>query len=192
MSQQSYCFVTVAQIKTYLDETSTTWDTVLENLIDECTLWIEKYCGGRRFLQSGNDITEYYDGSDKNKIFLRSWPIISITSISYATGDFDNPTWTPFVAASEYKRDDRKGVLNFVALPQGIQNIKVVYKGGYTAANLVPDDIRIALKKLVAKEFNKRKSQGITGESIGGSSVSWNENIDPSIQEILDQYRMFL
>lgn len=192
MALQAYCFVTVAQMKTYLDETSSTWDTVIEDLLNECTLWVEKYCGGRRFFQSGTDVTEYYDGTDKNKIFLRSWPIISITSVSYATGDFDNPTWTAFVAASEYKRDDRKGVLHFIALPQGIQNIKVVYKGGYSSAANVPDDLHLAVKKMVAKEFGRRKSQGVTGESLGGGSISWNESVDPSLLEILDQYRIFL
>lgn len=192
MALQAYCFVTVAQIKTYLDETGTTWDTVLEDLLNECTLWAEKYCGGRRFFQSGTDVTEYYDGTDKNKIFLKNSPIISITSVSWASGDFDNPTWTAFLPASEYKADTRKGVLTFWNLPKGIQNIRVIYKGGYTTAALVPDDLHLAVKKMVAKEFNKRKSQGLLSEGLGGGSISWNENVDPSLLEILDQYRNFL
>jgi len=192
MALAAYCFVTVSEMKTYLDETSSTWDTVLENLIDGCTLWLEKYCGGRRFFAGASDITEYYDGKDSGKIFLRNWPIISITSVSWASGDFDNPTWSAFVAASEYKSDTRKGVLTFWTLPEGIQNIRIIYKGGYASAATVPFDLHLAVKKMVSKEFNRRKSQGALSESVSGSSIGWNESVDPSLMEILDQYRRFL
>ena len=192
MALQPYSFVTVADMKSMLDISETTWDSILEDLIDQCTKWCENYCGGRRFLQSGSDVTEYYDGKDSCKIFLKNYPIISITSVSYRSGFYDNPDWIAFNPSYEYLRDDVKGILHMAAMPRGIQNIKVVYKGGYSSAANVPDDLHLAVRKMVAKEFNRRKSQGILQESLGGSSVTWNENLDPFVSSLLDNYKNFV
>jgi len=192
MALHESTFVTVAEVKSHIDETSTTWDTIIESLINEVTAYAMNYCGGRRFLAPSADQTEYYDVEElQKKIFLNSWPIKSLTSVSYTSGTpYDNPTWTPYSATSDFIQDARKGVLHFASLPCGYQNIKVVYKGGYDGASNVPNDLKLAIIKEVAKEFNKRKSQGIQNESIGGGSIAW-EKVE-AFNALLDNYRRFV
>lgn len=191
MALHEATFVTVAEAKSHIDETSTTWDTVIESLINEVTFYAMNYCGGRRFIAPSSDLVELYDiEQGQRKIFLNSWPIKSITSVSYSSGPYNSPTWTAYNAATDFIQDARRGVLHFASLPFGLQNIQITYKGGYDGASNVPHDLKLAIIKEVAKEFNKRKSQGIQNESIGGGSITW-EKVEP-LNSILDNYRRFL
>lgn len=184
-------FITVADVKTHLDISVSTWDTVIENLINMCTQYAMNYCGGRRFIAPASDETEYYDGDDKGMIFLDSWPVQSITSVSYASGDYDNQTWTAYNAASDYRRDMKRGILHFGGLDRGVQNIRVIYTAGYADSDAVPWDLKLGIIEAVSKEFDRRKSQGVSAESVGGASVTWSMKWDPNLTTILDNYRRF-
>jgi len=192
MAVAEFSFIAASDVKTFIDESSNTWDTLIETLIDSCTKYAMNYCGGRRFKAPAADETEYYDVDEyQKKIFLRSWPIKSITSVSYSNGQpFDNPTWTAYNAATDYNPNTRLGILTFASLPKGNQNIKVVYKGGYDGNSAVPEDLKLAMIEAVAEVLNKRKSQGISSESIGGGSITWAPA--PALNAILDNYRRFL
>lgn len=185
-------FVTVSEVKSHIDETSSTWDTIIESLLNEITLYAMNYCGGRRFLAPTADVTELYDVEPGQcKLFLQSFPVKSITSVSYFSGGpYNDPTWVAYNSATDYVLDQKRGILHFGGLPYGFQNIKVVYKGGYDGASNVPTDLKLAIIKEVAKEFNKRKSQGIQTESIGGGSIAW-EKLE-QFNALLDNYRRFL
>lgn len=193
MALETYALTTVALVKTYLGISVSTYDTLIEDLIDACTDWFEHECGGRRFFSAGADVTEYYDGGDgrsKTRIFAKKYPIISVTSISYnSSGNYSSPTWTAFSASTEYIRKDASGEIYFPGgLPQGMQNLRLIYQGGFA---VIPNDLDLACRKMVAKEFNKRKSQGATNESIGGGSITWNEDLDPSITRLVNYYKTY-
>lgn len=206
MASVIYALTIPADVKTYLGETSSTYDTVFQNLINQCTDWIEDYCGNRRFVADtcngtaydGTVLsrTEYYDGNEfgkstKRTIQLRGWPIISITTVSYATGDLDNPTWTDYDPKSQFVKSPLTGELKFFAsLPTGYQNMRVVYKAGWAGADL-PKNLSLACIQLVAAAFNKRRSQGIEAESIGGGSITWEKLMNDEVKGILDSYRRF-
>lgn len=186
----AYDLTTSSDVKSYLDITASTWDTLLANLVTNCSVWIENYCGGKRFKNSGVDVTEYHDGDPnlegKKIIFVRNTPIISVTSVSYASGSLSSPTWTAFDAASYYVRNDRGGQLIFDSLPQGNQNIRVIYQGGYST---IPEDLALACIQLIARVFNKRKSEGVLNESVGGASVSWDRELTPELRKTINRYR---
>lgn len=194
MSQLAYALCTVADQKTYLGVSVSTWDTLLEDLIDSCTEWLQKEMGGRQIKDLGTAITEYHDGdtdgTGKTILWLRQWPLdpAKFTGVYYNSGTPSTPVWTAY-NANDYTRDDETGTLYFgFKLPRGRKILKVVYQGGYTT---LPDDIVLACKKLVAKEFDKRKSQGLKSESIGNASLSWNEDIDPGVLAVAQKYRRF-
>lgn len=190
MSLEAYALCTVAQVKTHLDISVTTWDTLIEDLIDATTDMIESYCGGRRFKTSGSDVTEYYDGDvlrdGKNIIALTKYPIISITSVSYSSGDYNNPTWTAYDPASFYIKNSNRGLLYMNSLPYEHQSIRVVYQGGYTT---IPNDLALACIMWVARIFNRRKSGDASNESVGGASVAWMADMPIEVKQILANYR---
>lgn len=187
----AYALTSLTAVKAYLGISVSTYDAILESLIDECTVWIENELGGRRIFNDEEDVTEYHDGDDgtgKNKIFPKRWPIVSITSLSYNSGTPGTPVWTAYTA-DDYELDKEAGIIYMgSALPRGIQCLKLVYEAGFAD---IPLDLSIACKKMVAKEFDKRKSQGVTQEGVGGGNVTWNENVDPSVSQVFKKYRRF-
>lgn len=199
MALKSNALTSVANVKAYLSPwiAGTTYDTLIEMLIDGVSQLIEKECGSRVFNVTDDDVVELldgdWDGTGRCKLFPKRYPIVSITSIEYKTGSLDNPTWTAF-NASDYTYDEEAGIIYFTASLSSIkpnrQNIRLTYKGGYAAADL-PSDLQMCCLKMVAKEFDKRRSQGATSESVGGGNVSWNEDIDPSAKAIFRKYRRF-
>lgn len=188
----AYDLSSAANVKTYLDISVTTWDTLLATLVTSCSVWIENYCGGLRFKNSGVDVTEYHDGDPngegKQIIFVRNTPIISVTSVSYATGALDSPTWEVYDPEFYYVRNDRSGEIFFDSLPIGRQNIRVIYQGGYSS---IPEDLSLACMQLVARVFNRRKSEGVLNESVGGASVSWDKELSVDLRKTLNRYRNY-
>lgn len=198
MALNSNALTTVANEKSYLGLTVSTHDTLLELLINACSEWIENECGNRTLQDSGEDITELhdgdFDGTNRNKIFPKQWPLNSITSIEYKTGSLSSPTWVEFTT-DEYTTDDVAGIIYFTGFTSGLssihpnrQNIRLIYQGGFTTT---PSDLELACLKMTAKEFDKRKSQGVTKEGVGGGAVDWNEELDPSVSKIINKYRRF-
>lgn len=182
---------TSTKVKSLLNISVSTWDTLLAALVTSASDFIARYCN-RSFNLPSSDETEYYDGSvEKDRIQLKKFPVTVMTSISYASGAYNNPTWTAYDPASQFVVKDTTGEVFFdFCLPRGRKNIKVVYRGGY-ASNAIPTDLDLAAQKLVAKEFLKRSSQGVLSESVGGANVSWNENLDPTVIDLLSPFKAF-
>jgi hypothetical protein len=197
MALKSNALASVANVKSFLGITVATYDSLIELLINGCSEWIENEIS-RVIKDDGNDVVELYDGdfdsSGRCQISTRKWPINSITKIEYATGDLGSPTWTEF-DSSNYTYDAIAGIIYFTASLSSIlpnrQNIRVTYQGGFTSGN-EPSDLELACIKMTAKEFDKRKSQGVTQESVGGGTVTWNEQVDPEVLKIIRKYRRYL
>lgn len=195
MAVVSYALCSLSDVKSFLGISVSTYDSLLEILIDSVTDWIESECGGRRFKDEGADIEEVYDGdfdsTGRRKIFLRRYPVNEIDEtqgIEFNLGTQGTPSWTKQSREDWTLIPDRGEIVFDAPLIQGKQNIRLSYQGGFTT---IPNDLRLACIKMVAKEFDKRNSQGATQESVGGGSVTWNENIDPSAIKLFQKYRMF-
>lgn len=197
MSLNSNALTTVANQKSYLGITVSTYDTLLEIFINGCSAWIERKIS-RVLIKPASDAVELHDGdfdaTGRYMIFARQYPIASITSIEYKSGSLGSPTWVAF-NSNDYTFDAEAGIIYFNASLSSIlpnrQNIRLTYKGGY-ASGSVPSDLELACLKMVAKEFDKRKSQGVTSEGVGGGNVGWNEDVDPSILSIIKTFRRFV
>lgn len=188
----AYDLVSTANVKSFLDIQTTTWDTIIGTLITSCSVWIENYCGGIRFKNSLSDVTEYHSGDPfaegNTSIFLANIPVDSITSIASSSGSLSSPTWTNYSAATDYVVNTSTGEVKFSSLPVGSQNIKVVYQGGYAT---IPEDLQLACLELVARVFNKRKSYGVSNESVGGASVTWEKELEVDLRKTLNRYRNY-
>lgn len=188
----AYDLTTTANVKSHLGISVTTWDTLLASLITSCSVFIENYCGGIRFKNSGSDVTEYHDGDPdaegRKIIFVKNYPIISITSVSYSSGSLSSPTWNVYDASSYYVQDNNRGEICFETLPVGKQNIRVVYQGGY---NSIPEDLALACILMVARMYTRRNSEGVTNESVGGASVNWSTELSTEIRKTLNRYRNY-
>jgi hypothetical protein len=85
------------------------------------------------------DITEYFDGKGKATIYPTYLPLTSITSIyddldrDYEAGDLIDDDY--------YVMYDNRVALDGQRFANGLKNVKLVYRGGYTATQLASDDL---------------------------------------------------
>lgn len=195
MAVLDYALTTLALVKAHLGISVSTYDTLLEGLIDDWTVTFQNLLGDRKIVNlPASDLTEYYDGPDpglsKQRIFLRSYPIVSVTSVSYRSSLYDaSAVWTAYTAGQDYIVETGKGSIYFPGgIPQGPEAIRVIYQGGFASA---PKDLELACRKMVCKEFGKRKAQGRLNESVGGGSIGWSEDLPADVKAVLNHYRSF-
>jgi hypothetical protein len=167
-----------------------TEDTLWEDLVDAATKIIESICNRQfKYLSGGaqTEITEYFNGDGKGKLFLKFYPVASITSIH------DDPDRVygadTLVDSDEYATWLDEGIIEFDGagtIGSGVKNIKVVYKGGYTDT---PFDLELVCWELVAILYKMRDRIGVASKSFSDGSASYFENLlTPQSREVLKRY----
>lgn len=142
--------VTTAEVKTYLGLTGSTHDTLIDELIDITSEFLENYCNTTF---SSTATTDKIDGGEEFLITTLA-PIISITSI---TDNEDSTT----VTATDYDFYVKSGriyrVNDAVLFPtnqpkwySGRQRYTVVYQSGYAA---VPEAVKWVTYELIARNL---------------------------------------
>lgn len=176
---------TLERMKEYLQiaSSNSTWNAVLSTLITQCSRLINKYCQ-RTFISTGT-LTEYYDGNRQRELILRQLPIIAVTSV-HDDHARSFPAST-LVAATDYYVDLARGMIKFdVTLSKGRGNLKVVYTAGYTTIADLPENVVLAVNKLVAATFNKRKDDGQGGASLGNVSYQYEAIVTADVAACLE------
>lgn len=205
MALVTYALTTLAKVKSRLNFSVTTFDTVLESLISAMTDWIEDYCD-RRFKETVY-INEVYDGGNldglrKRWLILKNCPVSgSLTAFSYMAGVPSTPYWTAFLR-DDYDLNSDAGIIKlFSVLPNGFRNIRVTYTAGYKidwiaeadpTKHTLPFDISNVVERLVIKEFKRREAVGKAQESSGDASITWRDGLEKEDQEVLEKYRRII
>lgn len=108
-----------------------------------------------------NPRTEYYDGNDSTDLFLDTFPIVFIedTRESLKVLKQDKTGWenllrdTDTVSNTVLILDNgRIKLLKNYIFPQGVKNIKIIYKAGYTAETL-PAELKIICYEKSQEKF---------------------------------------
>ncbi len=176
---------TIAKVKAYLDVSASTWDTVLASLQLGAEKLINQRCGD---IESAT-YTEYYDGFGRGRLVLAHRAITSITTIhddlgrDYAAAsliDSDNYTFYP---------DEGIVALDAGSFQDGVRNVRVVYVAGYST---VPDDVQLAVWKLVAYYWNhmRQGADGIVSDRLGDYSAVYEKvGMPEDVLALLAPYR---
>ncbi len=139
-----YALTTLDRVKDFLGITVTTYDEILNRLINEATASIETYCS-RKF-KARAYMMERYKGSNLYTLQIRNYPVISVeriaTSISSAMSVSASSTGA-YSATVEITRSEG-------ALPANTQ-LKLVIRGTNASSNTVSFDTYTNLTTLVAQ-----------------------------------------
>lgn len=140
--------VTLADMKTFLGETTSTYDTFLNEQITEVSEVVENYCG-RKFLQANYKQTFYRKDypSPTKKLPLYHFPATAVTAIKEDDADITN-----------YRLHKETGIIlsdAYFMAPAEI--LEVTYTAGYAYADL-PKSLQGAVKAIVQERYNKKKS----------------------------------
>lgn len=187
----SYALVTLSETKTYLDISSSDFDTVLENLIDGVTDFVESQIGGRRIAQESYSNEEY--DIDGRFIFLKQWPVDSDSTftVERRTGALDNPNWETKTEGKDYEPYYEEGYIDFFVPETARKLYRVSYTAGYDP---IPNDLKMLAWKLIGQVFNKRTAEGLKSEDAGSWSVSFltMTEKDPIVRQTLDAYKRWM
>ncbi len=148
---------THSRVKEYLgikpDDASK--DAMLAEFVERISAAISTRC--KRVFEFESGITEYYDGDGvMSQLMVRRYPIASVTAL------YDDPDRAygsaTLIAAMDYTVDKGWGLIQLDGFRflKGLQNIKVVYDGGY---KVIPQDLERAAIILCAADFLDSQSE---------------------------------
>ena len=179
----------VAQLKTFLGITVTTYDTLLEDILKSVTKYIQNYTG--RELEQAAITDEAFSTNGLNRIFaVRESPIDTVATF---TMTFDGDA----VDSDDYEILYEDGIIVFDFPPvRGTNKLLISYTGGY-AADEIPKDLELATTKIAAGIFKNRKTtSGVTSKKLGDFSITYAQAGDSDLdavitanQNILNMYR---
>jgi len=120
---------------------------ITNTLIPAAEGYVDAYCG-RDFNQ--NTVTETYDGNDKNYLFLKHYPVLSVSSVKVSGTAINNSDYIWKSSGLIKLKGDAK-------FPKGVGNIEVTYTYGYSSVPTAIDDVtaRIAARILQIMVQNK-------------------------------------
>jgi len=189
--------ITLADEKLYLNEGGTTFDTIIEQLINSVSsMFDSEIRSGSQLIEATENLT--LSGNGQVNLYLPRWPVTSIGSITeddVALVSGADEDYLLYAAKGYVKR------MGGLVWPEGSQNIVLAsVKAGYTATAqapavaTMPEDIRLACMKQVAFELQqyKRKDWGETSRSLpDGSFQRIAQGILPDVEAALNKYRRY-
>lgn len=160
---------TSANYKSWAGLAVSTYDTPIAAILTEAEALVASVLD-RTLETPGTDATEYYDGTGDDTIFLRRWPFVSVTSVSYLSSVASGlPSYTAYSAGSYYFTPTDGRLVRFASWdvgfpddpdglptwPAGSGNIKVVYQGAYTSST-VPADLVECIYEVISSILHGR------------------------------------
>ena len=146
----STAIATVSDIYEYVSISGSDDDTLIQNLIDRKTELFTKYCHLDSFFVT--DYTEYYDGNNSPYLFVKNFPINSITEIA-VDSDWEWNT-EDVIDSDDYRVVEKNYIVYNDYFSEGLQNIRIKYNAGYS---VIPLDLKEALIEEVWRNYKRRK-----------------------------------
>lgn len=181
--------ITVAEAKSFLQITGTTYDTLITGYVGYVTAEISSYLG--RNLESTaytNEVLQYESATfdlDENTPFdlaspqrvvnLKNYPVATVSGTAQLSISYDGVALVP---DDDYKVDTDTGTVFLYASPSDYQRkLLATYTAGYST---VPDDIKLVALMGVKDLFRSGgvTAQGdlnVTSKSVGDFSVNYSQ-----------------
>jgi len=192
---------TATLVKSQLQITGSTYDTIIGTIVSAVDKWIEGKTGVTIDDEAVVTVTEeVVDSLGTLTIRVKYKPITEITKIEYK--ESDGVTWTEYTdeTAANIDFDDEGNEIFtlYVVAGKGKRNIRVTYKAGYVAdtagdgspSRNVPDDLEQAATSMACAIFNRRGNEGVKTSSMEGLSQTFEDitKSDPLVRQVLTQY----
>lgn len=177
---------TLTNVKEFLQIkiADTNSDALLNNLISRISEEIENFCD-RKFIDPGTNYTEFFHGYEwKMHIQVKNYPIINVVSLyDDPNRNYDSNT---LIDTADYIIESENGIIRLDGLKfsEGYNNIKVIYRGGYTT---VPRDLEDAAIIKVAERY--LESQGEILLTVGQEVASRVAEFKSQAEKTIKRYR---
>ena len=163
--------ITLIEFKKFIHMTELDSDDLLQDILDGEFAAVEDQI--KQTLTEATT-TEYQDGDRTNTLILEHGLVSDVTSVKIDY-DGDGEFEYELTLHDDYEWKKSGEIIyknNYFS--DGIKNVEVVYKHGYTALTL-PKDLRIAILKIAANTFH---ATFVVVESEGDTKVFTQKSID--------------
>jgi hypothetical protein len=180
---------------------TTTWDALIERLINAATDYLERTCGKRRFKKTTYTLEVHHGGDGTMKhVTLDHWPVTALSAAQYRAGDPATPVWTAFDATEYELINDKepRRIRIYSRVPAGQNNLRFTYAAGYDidfanetdlTKHTLPAEVSDFVERLVIAKFKGRDSEGKANEAGAEASVSWARTLTDEDKELLRQLK---
>lgn len=179
MATVVHALTSKAKVKSFLGITDSNSDAIIDELISYITDFVESMCG-RRFIETVYS-NEVHDSKRQQDLFLRNYPIASVSAVEYRSGTYATPVWVTYTT-EHYLLYGAEGFIHFAGkLPHVPQGVRASYTAGYKidwsnelnlALHTLPFDVAMVATELAANLLETRKNQGVQSMSTEGQSVT--------------------
>ena len=164
---------------------------IVEHLIIAASLFANKYTSRKLAWRTydGETDDEIYDGTGSRVLYLKQYPVTSITAI-YEDTDRAWPSTTEIDSDSYTYYPDRGKVVFDNILYLGARTIKAEYIAGYVPAD-TPEDLAMAIF-IIIDYWKKRIDDhgwGVTAVGVEDKRISYQLGVPKQAKEILNLYR---
>lgn len=179
-------YLTVSDLKTYLDIQGTSDDALLQSLIDSAVALVERYTG-RRF-EAVSDTRAFDERHYRGRVLFLGEEVVSVSSVVNGNGQT--------VSSSDYVLLPRDGPPYWaVELRPGhgwvttpTQDIQVTAQWGYSSSP--PQDIVHAVRRLAAYFYRQKDAQVFDVTAVPEAGViTIPKGIPADVKVILNRYR---
>ena len=199
MALIAQALVTADEVENYLQIQTATHDTVIEYIINGVSQQFGRYAS-RSFISTVYTAIKL-TGNSTPHLYLPNWPVTLLGAVVedgvtlvlntdfYAdldTGLLTKATYSNTLYSEMYGG----GAYLWTPLTQGIV---VTYTAGYAQATTLPTDLKLAVLKEIARQYQAfiTKDTGESSRSVQGSSVSKSDPARPEWMEVVSRYRRF-
>lgn len=184
VSEDINILYTVDELKANLNITDTSKDGLLFGLVRSSSAFIENSLD--RVLSYKTYTTTFYPEQISNFLILPAFPADTVTSIV-----IDGTTLDASTGGIRNWVLDTEGVIRRVdggTFPKAPYPTVIEFTAGFP---VIPEDIRMAVKKLATAEYSRRLRNGVLSESIGDYKIVFEKQSileDPIISSVLSRY----
>ena len=180
MSVVSWALTDLDNVKTFLGITGTDDDTLLEALINQASAFMEQYTSRKLkardydYSIAADKFDTFYDGDATSKLFLRQWPLNSVTSPILISGEeIAVASSTDYYGSTGFISYNLRGELYYESgFASGKQNIRVSYNAGYAAGSPGYLELELLCQELVSLVYTQKDKLAFRSERIGNYAYS--------------------
>lgn len=181
--------VTLADLKTYLQITTATYDVILAAIKLSVETWVKTYCRSPFLIV---EYTEYYDGNGGTSVHVQHYPITEIDEVNIDSDrEFTADTEIDSDNIITSSQNNDQGVIELYdeAFSAGQKNVKVIYSAGYS---VIPADLQLAVKIICGREFmgQDKMMSGMVSQNSGDRTITMSlDQIPRNAESILLAYK---
>lgn len=202
MASIDNALTTLSRAKTHMDISGNSKNTVITAIILGASGFVERYT--KRKFGRATYTNEEYDGTGREKLFLKHYPIIGSVTAQRRTTPLNETDWEDLDSESFHIYTESGKLVSLLGeWYEGPKNYRFTYVAGFYLPSAseyqdgndddldLPYDLELAVLDLVASVMNRRKSSGIQSQRVYQVELTYMKELsdNPMLKATLDSFK---